>query len=135
MVFFLASMPSPAYDIYCSLVHMYENDSKKSASKLDCKGFKFKGLRGLDQNSVLNVLNKVKDGSLKLNNINNHCYQLKVLEKVKTSFIKLVGAENWEDARKIHPEYASEHKLISLFVPNFNADSMSFIDYCRRAVK
>ena len=98
-------MPTSAYNIYCSIVHMYESDSKKSAStcKSDCKGFQFKGLRGLDLGVMLDVLKKAKDGSLKLNNINAHCYQIKMLENVKTKFKNQVGAESWEDAKKKNP--------------------------------
>lgn len=62
---FLASMSSSAYNIYCSLVHMYESDSKKLATKSDCKGFQFKGLWCLDLDSMLDILKKAKDGSLK----------------------------------------------------------------------
>ena len=67
------------------------------------------------------VLKNAKDVSLKLKNTNIHWYQIKMLEKVKTSFINQVQAESWEDAKK-PPTFASEEKL-SLFVPNFNADS------------
>ena len=85
--YIIRCMPSSAYDIYCSIVHMLENDPKKlSASsniKSDCKGFQFKGLRGLDPDCVLKVLQKVKDGSLKLNKLNNYCKEIKALDKVK----------------------------------------------------
>ena len=138
MVYFLAAMPSSAYEIYCSIVHMIEKDPKKLSTssniKSDCKGFHFKGLRGLDPDCVLKVLQKVKDGSLKFNQLNNYCKKIKALDKVKLSFIKQVGAENWESAMLKYPAFASEQKLLDLFVPNFNPESMSFMDYCRRAV-
>ena len=76
----------------------------------------------------------IKDGSLKLNQLNNYCKEIMALDKLKLSFIKQVGAENWESAMLKYPAFASEQKLLDLFVPNFNPESLSFMDYCRRAV-
>ena len=70
----------------CSRTHVHHNTHRL--------------FKGIDLGAMLDVLKKVKDGSLKLNNINTHCYQIKMLENVKTSFINQVGAESWEDAKK-----------------------------------
>ena len=133
MIFFLASLPNTAYKVYHSIAH---TDGKgKIMNKAGIKGFQFKGLRGLTPSDVLNILQMVEKGELKLNEVNGYSHDLKVLEKIKESFIQRVGAKDWGDAKERFKEFTSEKNLSALFGKKFNPEAASFIDYCSRAAK
>ncbi|KAL5514931.1 hypothetical protein EMCRGX_G000015 [Ephydatia muelleri] len=107
----------------------------KKMNKAGIKGFQFKGLRGLTPSDVLNILQMVEKGELKLNEVNGYSHDLKVLEKIKESFIQRVGAKDWGDAKERFKEFTSEKNLSALFGKKFNPEAASFIDYCSRAAK
>ena len=105
-------------------------------NKAGIKGFQFKGLRGLTPSDVLNILQMVKKGELRPNEVNGYSHDLKIPDKLNSVFIQRVGAKDWGDAKEGFAEFASEKNLSASSEKNpILHEAASFIDYCSHGTK
>ena len=55
-------------------------------TKVDCKGSNSRGIRGLSDNEVTDILTKCANGDFPLNKLNSHCFAMKKNEKNQGCF-------------------------------------------------
>ena len=60
----------------------------------DLKGSNFKGLRGIDSDSVLRLLQDLENRKITLKELSTQCTSIKMLLKVQTAFVKGTNCEN-----------------------------------------
>lgn len=95
------------------------------------------GLRGLDEESVHDLLQNVKDKKLSLMKLNETCRELKKLQTLRKLFVKEVGSISWEEAVAKFPHYTTDDQLkqfLNITVRN-DATPPSFLHHCQKALK
>lgn len=73
------------------------------------------GLQGLDEESVHDPLQNVKDKKLSLMKLNETCQELKKLQALRKLFVKEVGSTSWEEAVAKFPHYTTDDQLKQFF--------------------
>ena len=140
MIFLLATLPKSQYNVLLDIFKKFEEgtlvrpNKTDSHIKFDCKGSNFRGLRNLDPESILKLLNEIQSGSLALHMLNSRCQQLKKLRDLKTKFVKFCGLASWEDAQAAYPDFADEEILKTRFI-SLSKDMQPLADYCQKAMK
>lgn len=69
------------------------------------------GLRGLDEESVHDLLQNVKDKKLSLMKLNETCWELKKLQALRKLFVKEISSTSWEEAVAKFPHFTTDDQL------------------------
>ena len=146
MIYALASFSNENYKLYQTIVYRCEKGKDKktkksslglSCNKTDCKGSNFRGLRGLTEDEMTDMLQKCANGEISLQKINLECSILKKIKTIKEAFMGRVGCVNWLQTVEQYGHFADENILRDLFIelkfsPNVPA---AFNEYCAKALK
>jgi hypothetical protein len=138
MIFMLSSLSNNNYTLYRDIVTKYEMIKVKGivAAKTDCKGSNFRGLRGLSEMEITEILRNCASGENTLKSLNSTSLNKKKMKKIVESFVSLIGTKDWNEAQKRYPNFANEKQLADLFLKcNFSPIPAAFSDYCSRAVR
>lgn len=143
MIFYLASLPNKEYQTLQAIFAAYEKGelvkvpkSKTGiASKMDCRGSNFKGLRNLNLPTVSALLDRIDNRNLALTRLSGECKDIKKLRQLKAEFVRQVGVGSWEQAAE-YPAFATEEELRQKFLSlPFEKDMPAMVGYCQRAVR
>ena len=144
MIYSLSSLSDLNYKLYKQIVQRVEDGedkkSKKASTgltmtKVDCKGSNFRGIRGLSDNEVTDVLTKCANGDFPLNKLNSHCFAMKKMKKIRDIFVSRVGVKDWTEAKEKYSQFTNEDTMSTLFIKlNFNPVPAVFNEYCARAL-
>ena len=148
MVFFLASLPSKAYD-YLKIVHKKYREGKLKGQHIprskkgtvakppDIKGSKFKCLRGVTEDVVCRLLQELSEGKLTLLEMSSECSSVKQLQKVQSAFIKGTNCTSWDDAKEKYPMFTTAEQLEPFKHMSFPSSKLpdSFLKFCHRAIQ
>ena len=102
MIYALSSLSNDNYRLYQAVVQRCEkgNDKKTkksslglSCNKTDCKGSNFRGLRGLSEDEMTEMLQKCANGEIALQKLNTECSTFKKVKRIKEAFMSRVGCE------------------------------------------
>ena len=74
---------------------------------LDLKGSNLKPLRGIDLETVKQLLTDLKDKKLSVKELTKECTKIKQLRIVQQAFLEETGAETWEDAETRFPDFTT----------------------------
>ena len=120
MIFFLASLQNCSFREAEKIFKLYSEgnlkDQQVSGSKkginsvLDLKASSFKSFRGLDPPTVYQLLSDLSQKKYSLKEILAHCNDIKAVQKVQTSFLKVTNYESWEEASTKYPHYTTSEK-------------------------
>ena len=147
MVFFLAALKCESFQLLEKIYVLFSEGklknqvvsrSKKGINSFpDLKGSTFKPFRGLDANTVHELLQQIqrKDSSIK--EALSQCNDIKALQKIQVSFVKATNADNWEDAVAKYPKFTTPHKLEPFKTLNFNDPKKvppQFLKFCQQAM-
>ena len=92
-------------------------DQKVSGSKkginavLHLKASSFKSFHGLDAPTVYQLLSDLSLKKYSLKEISIHCRDIKAVQKVQASFLKVTNCDSWEEAMTKYPYFTTPEKL------------------------
>lgn len=147
LIFFLAGLEKQNYAKLVEIFHLYEAGkltklpkSKQGlmSGRAECATCNFKGLRGLPDETITELLGQIGDKKLELKQLNYRCKLIKELKKMKVEFVQRTSVKNWQQAQEEFKFYANEERLAKEFPENaFTSKgqaSPQFVAYCRKAV-
>ena len=145
MILSLASLNDSEYKLYREIVSLCEQGKIKktkkcalglNSTKVDCKGSNFRGLRGLTNEEIKDMLLRCSSGEIALKELNQTCMNMKKMKKIKETFVANVGLKDWKEAQTMYPLFANEKSLGDLFLQcSFTPVPSVFSEYCSKAVK
>ena len=145
MIYALSSLSNDNYRLYQAVVQRCEKGKDKktkksslglSCNKTDCKGSNFRGLRGLSEDEMTEMLQKCANGEIALQKMNTECSTLKKMKRIKEAFMSRVGCENWLETVQQYEHFADEKVLRDLFLQlKFCPLPAAFNEYCAKALK
>lgn len=146
LIFYLAGLSEENYKKLAKIFTLFEagklcklpkcKQGLLSAS-VECAPSNFKGLRGLSEEVVSDILDEVINKKVDLKQINNKCKEIKDIKKMKIEFSKQTGVKNWSEAQQAFPYYATDDKLQQFAGKAFNSKdvpSAGFLGFCRKAL-
>ena len=143
LIFFLAGLEKENYLKISQIFQMYEAGKLTKlpqvllSGRADCAPSNFKGLRGLSDDIVSDLLSKIISKELDLKNLNAECKKIKDMRNMKKEFVKQTGMMSWSEAKEKFKYYTSDDKLQAFVGKAFNSKnepSSDFLTYCRKAV-
>lgn len=147
MIFFLAALSCESFQLLEKIYSSYSEGklknqvvsrSKKGINSFpDLKGSTFKPFRGLDQNTVHELLQQIQRRESSIKEAVSQCNDIKALQKIQASFLKVTNADDWEDAVAKYPQYTTPHKLEPFKSLNFNDPKKippQFLKFCQQAM-
>ncbi len=138
MLFLLAALPNDTYKVLLDVFATFEGAKKSmSHSKPDCKASNFRELRNLDDGTVHTLLERVQQGTLPLNRLNQECKEIKKLNRLKAEFAKEVGASSWEEAAEKYPRFTGVDALQPFMTATrlVGPSKTAFQQFCKRAIQ
>ena len=78
---------------------------------LDLRGSNFKPLRGIDLQTVAQLLTDMKNKKLSVKELIKECTRIKQLRVVQQAFMEETGAESWDDAKSRFPEFTTARAM------------------------
>ena len=118
-IFFLASLPKESYVLLELIFALFSTGDMKGqkcprgslGKKLDLKGFTFKPMRGLDTDTITNLLHQLAAKEMTLSDMATECKKVKLLREVQKAFLAETGVKSWEEACEKFPLYANAEAL------------------------
>ena len=148
MIFYLASLPSQAYEYLKIVYKKYSKGNLKGqhvprskkgtvAKPPDLKGSKLKCLRGVGEDVVCRLLEELSEGKLTLLEMSTECSSIKQLQKVQSAFIKGTNCTSWDDAKEKHPLFTTAEQLEPFKNMHFSSNKLpdSFLKFYHRATQ
>ena len=120
LIFFLAGIAKENYARLSKIFQLFEAGklSKLPKSKqgllsgrAECASCNFKGLRGLSEEVVAGLLDKVIEKEIDLKKLNTECKKIKDIKSMKLEFVKQTGLKTWNEAQERFPYYATEDRF------------------------
>lgn len=147
MVLFLASLPEEEYQVLLHVFEKYESfdikgqkisrtqRGKSRFAKLDCKGGYSKPLRGIDEETRTDLLEKLKDEDLSFQELASSCKYAKKMRDVQYGFMKYLDIPSWNIALERFPEHTKSKLLEPFLELSFKSDNVpaSFVSFCQHA--
>ncbi|XP_031551140.1 uncharacterized protein LOC116288482 isoform X2 [Actinia tenebrosa] len=126
-VFFLSSLSSDAYGLLLEVIQKYEdyalNDQKQSTaqnkkniknkSKPDLIASRFKPLRGLKEEDLIEVLSLLANNKLSIKEAGSMSVEIKTLYTARDNFLRISGISSWDEATRRFPEFTTKETLLS----------------------
>lgn len=146
LIFFLAGLGKENYVKLTQIFQLFEDGklcklpkSKQGlmSGRAECASCNFKGLRGLPEDVVTDLLDKVIKKEIGLKKLNMECKKLKDMKNMKLEFVKQTGLKTWNEAQQKFPYYATEDRFAQFAGKAFdskNSPSSDFLVYCRKAI-
>ena len=121
MIYFLSSLPSKTFEAVRNIFTNVSSEScttttkkgkgKKSSNPKMILGSTFKAFRGLDMDTVHQLLYDVGTGTATLKDVVKKCQDIKALQKVQTAFVQNTQCGNWDAAVQLYPYFTTAEKL------------------------
>ena len=145
MIFFLASLRVSAYNIVSKIFESYSEGklkdqniprSKKGIKSIpDLKGSTFKPFRGLDSETFISIMTDIKDLNSSIKEATVRCNDVKKLQKIQQSFMRVVNVASWNEATELYPRHCTPEKLEPFKRLDFSGLKLpeQFIQFCKSA--
>ncbi|KXJ07032.1 hypothetical protein AC249_AIPGENE18227 [Exaiptasia diaphana] len=123
---FMSSLREDVFNMWLDVVTAYETFKLKGQvpttkrNRLAIDGVKqkptlnasrFKCIRGLPHESIVDLLTEVRQGNLSLAEMTTKAEELKAIGIIKAEFVKLAGMKTWEEVKQRFPLWSSTEKL------------------------
>ena len=85
--------------------------------------------------TVYQLLSDLSQKKYSLKEILAHCNDIKAVQKVQTSFLKVTNYESWEEASTKYPHYTTSEKLEPFKKLDFSKSKIpdKFLQFCQLA--
>ena len=146
MIYFLASLPVKSFDVLKNIYKAHSKGRLKGQvisrsdkgidSILDLKGSSFKSFRGLDSDTIYQLLTDIDNKKCSIKEAIGKCAEIKVLQKIQAAFIKFTNCEDWDEAVTKYPDFATAEKLEPFKKLDFNNSKKipdKFLKFCQQA--
>ncbi|KXJ06147.1 uncharacterized protein LOC110243092 [Exaiptasia diaphana] len=125
-IFMLSSLREDVFNMWLDVVTAYETFKLKGQvpttkqNRLAIDGVKqkptltasrFKCIRGLPHESIVDLLTEVRQSNLSLAEMKTKAEELKAIGTIKAEFVKLAGMKTWEEVKQRFPLWSSTEKL------------------------
>ena len=97
------------------------------------RGSLFRGLRNLEEDTVYEMLLKVKSKEVLITNLNNECKRIKNLAALQKALCQSMGVECWEEVREKFPGLTSPQNMEKLL--HIPPSSAEFQHYCMKVAR
>lgn len=147
MIFFLSSLPKATFDLVAIIFKMYSEGalkeqsvprSKKGVKSFpDLKGSTFKPFRGIQSESVHQLMYELSEKQISLKEATVLCKDMKQLQRIQECFMKITNCESWSSAQERFPPFTIPEKLEPFKKLNFNTLTVpeQFMWFCKEALK
>ena len=146
MIFFLSSLPKNTFAVVSSIFKQYSEGrlkdqavprSKKGVKSFpDLKGSTFKPFRGIEPKEVHHLMSELCERKISLKEAGVLCQDMKQLQKIQQSFMKITNCETWPAAQGRFPQFTTAGKLEPFKKLNFTTSTVpeQFMRFCQEAL-
>ena len=146
MIYFLASLPMKSFDALRNIYKAHSKGKLKGQvisrsekgidSIIDLKGSSFKPFRGLDSDTIYQLLTDIDVKKCTLKEAAGKCAEIKALQKIQAAFMKFTNCEDWDEAVNRYPDFATVEKLEPFKKLDFTTSKKipdKFLKFCQQA--
>ena len=146
MIFFLSSLPNNTFSLASKIFKLYSEGqlkdqsvprSKKGVKSFpDLKGSTFKPFRGIESESVHQLMYELSECQISLKEAAVLCSDIKQLNRIQESFIKVTNCEDWCDAQERFPQFTTAGMLEPFKRLSFSGAMVpeQFMRFCKKAM-
>jgi len=100
-------------------------------------GSSFKPFRGLDQETLCQLMAGISSKALTFREAVSKCSDIKAIQKVRSCFMKVTGCKTWEQAEDKYPYYTTAEKLEPFKNLNYSGPETptQLLNFCKRAME
>ena len=147
MIFFLSSLPKYTFALVSSVFKLYSERqlkdqavprSKKGVKSFpDLKGSTFKPFRGIEPESLHRLMLELSELEISLKEAGVLCQDMKQLQRIQQSFMKITNCESWSAAQERFPRFTTAGKLEPFKKLNFTSSTVpeQFMRFCTEVLK
>lgn len=147
MIFFLSSLPNNTFTLVSSIYKQFSEGrlkdqsvprSKKGVKSFpDLKGSTFKPFRGIEPDKVHQLMLELSEKKISLKEAGVLCHDMKQMQRIQHSFMKIVNSEAWSEAEEKFPQFTTAEKLEPFKKLNFTTSTVpeQFMRFCKSALK
>ena len=86
--------------------------SKKGIKSLpDLKASTFKVFRGLDLETIHQLLTDVDNSAISIKEATTQYADIKALQKIQQGFMRVMNVSSWDEAKEMYPQHTTSEKL------------------------
>lgn len=142
MIFFLSSVSNKTFEVIRKIFNNEGESEKKGKNKRKSSskmilGSTFKPFRGLNMDTVHDLLHDVSEGTTSLKEAIKKCQDIKTLQKVQSAFVKATSCGNWDSAVEKYPNFTTADMLEPFKTLDFsdaNKIPKMFFSFCRHVM-
>ena len=146
MIFFLSTLPNNTFSLISNVFKLYSEGqlkdqsvphSKKGVKAFpDLKGSTFKPFRGIEAESVHQLMHELSECQISLKEAAVLCGDIKQLNRIQLSFTKITNCKNWSEAQEKFPQFTTAGMLEPFKKLSFTETTVpeQFMRFCKEAL-
>ncbi|XP_065913661.1 uncharacterized protein [Dysidea avara] len=146
LIYFLSALPNETFGHVRKIFDLHAQGELKTIARSkkgakgqvpDLPGSSFKPFRGLDQDTLCQLMADISSKKLTFREAVSKCSDIKAIQKVRNCFMKVTGCKTWEQAEEKYPCYTSSEKLEPFKSLNCSGveTPAQLLHFCKRAME